>query len=101
MADLISAPASSGLATRHSPLRFCRFASELIERQTLAYDTRNSHAEALAIRHLAIVEAKSLFIKITEQMEWLNAHIGSIDAALQQTPVVLQTVRVWTLPSTH
>jgi hypothetical protein len=42
----------------------------------------------------AIVEAESLFVKIPEQVERLDANVGSLQSALEQAPVVLKAVCV-------
>jgi hypothetical protein len=46
----------------------------------------------LVVHILAVVVAKRLLIEVTEEMERLNTHIGSIDAALEQTPEVLKAI---------
>jgi hypothetical protein len=50
--------------------------------------------KASAVRSLAVVIAKRLFIQISEKMERLYADVGSFQAAFQQAPEVLQTIRV-------
>jgi hypothetical protein len=42
--------------------------------------------------HLAIVEAKSLLIQISKQVEGLNAHVRTVNTTLEQAPVVLHAV---------
>ena len=74
--------------------RFSHLAGEFIERQPLADDATDGHAEAFAICQLAIVVAIGLLVQIAEQMERLDADIGSVDAALEQAPEVFQSVSV-------
>src|SRR5260370_36424997 len=51
--------------------------------------------KTVSIAHVfAVVVAERLFIEIAEQVKRLNAHVGSRDAALEQTPEVLKTVCV-------
>jgi hypothetical protein len=42
----------------------------------------------------AKVVAENLFVKVAEQMEWLDANIGSLQLALEQTPEVFESVGV-------
>ena len=42
----------------------------------------------------AVVIPEALFIKIPEQMEWLNADVCPMESALQETPEVFHGVRV-------
>ena len=52
-------------------------------------------AEAVTVVHvLPVIEAKCLFVHVSEQMEGLNAYIGAAQAALKQTPEVFQAVSV-------
>src|SRR5665213_176481 len=68
--------------------------------QPLAHDLLYQLIESIrilpnfSVRILAVVVAKSLFIQITEQVVRFDAHVGTIQAALQETPEVLHTVRV-------
>ena len=41
-----------------------------------------------------LIESKGLFVQITKHMERLDAHIGALDAALQERPEVLDAVGV-------
>jgi hypothetical protein len=50
--------------------------------------------EAFRIGGLAVVIAKCLFIEVAEQVEGLNADVGAVQAALQETPEVFHAVRV-------
>src|SRR5437868_4002970 len=50
---------------------------------------------ASIIQVLAVVEAKHLLVKVTEQMKRLHANIGSRNPAFQQRPEILQRVSVY------
>jgi len=41
-----------------------------------------------------MVETERLFVKIAEQMERFDRHVGALDGALQEIPEVLQPVGV-------
>ena len=45
-----------------------------------------------------MVVAVCLLVKIPEQVEWFNTHVGSVQATLQQAPEVLHAVSVAPLP---
>src|ERR1700733_635669 len=47
-------------------------ASQLIEGEPLAHDPVNGCAEALRVRHLAIIESIRLLVQIAEQVERLH-----------------------------
>src|ERR1039457_614420 len=67
--------------------------SQVIVGQSLAGDLRYYRAESLRIIHiLPVVVAKSLFIDIAKQVKWLDADIGSVQAALQEAPEVFDCV---------
>ena len=60
-------------------------AGESIPCEPLADDLRASKLEAVKVVHvLALVVAKSLFVKIAEQVKGFHAHIGAADTALQE-----------------
>src|SRR5437016_4984279 len=69
-------------------------------RQALSNDLTDSQVKAFAIGQrfpvavLTIVEAKSLFVQISEQVEWFHADVGSVQTALEQAPEVLHRVRM-------
>ena len=42
----------------------------------------------------AEVVAENLFVKVSEQMEWLNANVGALQLALEKTPEVFESVCV-------
>src|SRR5690242_1015704 len=69
-------------------------ASERVKGEPLAEHITCSERETCEIRQFAHVEPKRLLVKVTEQMERLNAHIGAMQHPLEQAPVVLQPVGV-------
>jgi hypothetical protein len=71
-----------------------RLPGEFIVGQSLAGDLANSEVEALGIGHLAIVEAKRLFIAVGLQVKRLDAHVRALQRSLEQAPEVLKTIRV-------
>ena len=42
----------------------------------------------------AEVVPEHLFVEITEKMEWFDAHVGSLESALEETPKVFESVGV-------
>src|SRR6266850_811928 len=77
--------------------RFSHLACDFGKCKALPHDLRHRKVEAVTVIHWtslssAIVEAPRLFIQISEQVEWLDAHVGSADAALEQTPKVFKPV---------
>jgi hypothetical protein len=68
--------------------------------QPLSYDLAHGEIETFPVRQgrtaviLAIVEPKCLFVQVPEQVERFYAHIGAVEATLQETPEVLHRVRV-------
>lgn len=64
--------------------------------QSLAHDLSTEQPESVRIVHiLPIVETEHLFVQIPEHVERLNAHIRSMQSALEQAPEVLQGVCVY------
>ena len=51
-------------------------------------------APAVVVLVLSLVEAEGLLVEVAEEMKGLDAHIGSIDGALQKAPEVLDAVGV-------
>src|SRR5713226_6457527 len=45
-----------------------------------------------AVSLLALIKAKHLLVQIAEQMERLDAHVGALDATLEQRPKVFDPV---------
>ena len=50
--------------------------------------------KALNIGHVPIVVAKGLLVNVTKQVERLDGDVGSVQAPFQETPEVLQAIRV-------
>jgi hypothetical protein len=71
-----------------------RFACRFLVSQSPSDDLLHDGAEALGVSSLAVVIAECLIVKIAEQVKWLHADIGSVQAALQEAPEVLHRVRV-------
>jgi hypothetical protein len=63
-------------------------------REPLSDDALQRDNESLCVIEIASVEAEGLLIEIAEQVKGLDAHIGSVDASLQETPKVFDVVRV-------
>ena len=58
-----------------------------------------SEREAVSVGELVVfrrtvVVAEHLFVKVAVQMEWLNRNVGSAQGPLEQTPEVLDALRV-------
>jgi hypothetical protein len=72
-----------------------RLAGQLIELEPLAHDLGHRQTEPVGVLHtLAVVVSEGLFVKIPEQVERLDAHIGAVDSALEQAPEVFESVCV-------
>lgn len=56
-------------------------------------------ADCLIVFRSAVVVAEHLFRHVCVMVEWLNADVGSIQAALQQTPEILNSIRVDVRPN--
>jgi hypothetical protein len=56
-------------------------------------------SEPIRVVAFAIIESKTLLVKIPEKVERLNAYIRAAKCPLQETPEVLNTVRVDVLPN--
>lgn len=69
-------------------------ASQLLVDKPAADNLLQDDTESFRIGHLAIVIAKRLLVNVPEQVERLNAHVRSVQAALQETPKVLHSVCV-------
>jgi len=60
-----------------------------------ADDTGGDHGEAFRVGHeLAVVEAEHLFVRVPEQVDRFDAHLGLPQATLQQAPEVLASAGV-------
>jgi hypothetical protein len=71
-----------------------RLPRQLLIGQASASDGGQDFREAIPVIALAFVVAERLLIQIAEQMEGLDADVGSFQAALQQRPEILDPVRV-------
>src|SRR5579875_1345158 len=80
-------------STKRCAGRF-RFASQFFVGQALSGGLGERALEAFAIAGLAIVVTESLFVQITEEMEGFDADIRSLQAALQERPEILDSVRM-------
>ena len=72
--------------------RFAHLAGEFRVSHPLADDLTNANIKPLGIGHFPIVESERLLVNVAEQVERLNADVGSMQAALQQTPKVFHAV---------
>src|SRR5271157_1340911 len=72
--------------------RFSYLAGEFRIGEPLADDLTNANIEALSGSHFPIVKTKRLLVNVAEQMEWLHANVGSMQAAFQEAPEVLHHV---------
>jgi hypothetical protein len=50
--------------------------------------------ESASVVVFALVKPKCLFVQIPEQMKRLDVHIGSVQRAFEQTPEILESVRM-------
>jgi hypothetical protein len=68
--------------------------------QASADDLRDCDIESFriglnfAVSVLAVVIVERLFINVSVTVKWLDAHIGTFDRSLQETPKVLHPIRV-------
>lgn len=70
------------------------FPGELFVGQPTPYNVAHHEHEAVKIRHVPVIVAKRLLVKVAEQVERFDRHLGSFQTALQKTPEVLKAVRV-------
>ncbi len=82
------------LTFRRRPLCGLFFSRETIPRQAASANLPADMGEPFSVRRFAIVEPERLFVQIAEQTERLDADVGSMKTALQQTPEVLHTIGV-------
>lgn len=62
--------------------------------EPLSDDVADHLAETLPVVSLPGVEPERLLVEVAEEMEGLDAHVGSLDRALEQAPEVLKAVGV-------
>src|ERR1017187_9552726 len=82
--------ASAGLTLMHH----LHFPGELLVGETATNNLAHRKHEAVTVGHVPIVEAINFFVKVSEQVEGLDAHIGTFRRTLQETPEVLKPIRV-------
>src|ERR1035437_3520801 len=82
--------ASAGLTL----MRHLHFSSELLVGETATNNLAHRKHEAVTVGHVPVVEAVNFFVKVSEQVERLNADVGAFQRTLQETPEVLKPVRV-------
>jgi hypothetical protein len=89
-----ASPASD--ESRLEVLRISRLPSQFLIGQTSASHGGQDFREtsAVPIIMFALVVSECLLIQITEQVERLDADVGSFQAALQERPEILDSVRV-------
>jgi hypothetical protein len=83
---------SASLAFRSLPL--LSFSCQPIPSQATASNLRTNYREAISIGKLAPVIAKTPLVKVSEQVKWLHADVGSVKLPLNETPEILHCVRV-------
>lgn len=66
----------------------------LIGQPLVGYASERENETARVVQSLAIVESETLLVQVSEQVERLDRNIGSVNAALQQTPKVFHIVRM-------
>src|SRR5471032_1774985 len=59
------------------------FARQLLVGKSPSNNVAHRKHEAFNVGHVAVVIAKGLFVKVAEQVEWLHAHIGTVNASLE------------------
>jgi nitrilase len=70
-------------------------ADQIVIGETMTSNVAHCQCEAVSITHvLAVVVTESLLIEVAEEMKRFDAHIGSVDTALQQRPEVFKAVGV-------
>jgi hypothetical protein len=69
-------------------------AGQFREGETTTKDCFQHFAEASNVRSLPLIVPERLLVQIAEEMERLNADVGSLDASLKQRPKVLNPVSV-------
>ena len=75
---------------------FCaRWSDEVRVSQSSSDNPAHDLAEPTRVVHVfPVIEPEHLFVEIAEQVKRLDAHVGAVQAALQQTPEILAAVRV-------
>lgn len=68
--------------------RFTSVAGQIFVCQLLANDLTDTDIKPLRISHLAIVEAKRLFINVTEEVKWVHTDVSSVQLAVNERPEI-------------
>src|ERR1035437_2424318 len=82
--------ASTGLTL----IRHLHFPGEMLVGETATNNLAHRKHEAVTVGHVPIIEAINFFVKVSEQVEGLDAHIGTFQRTLQETPEVLNPIGV-------
>jgi hypothetical protein len=89
------------LEKRRSPMRLwitvsCRAPSRrncrTCQTLSLRLETRGSNLPASPFSSFPFIVTEYLFVQVTEQMEWLDAYLRSVDAAFEGAPEILSPV---------
>ena len=84
---------SLGFVSCRSAMRH-RSSGQLLISESVPNNASHANDEAFLVSQFSIVVPKSLLVEITEQMKWLDTHVGSANGSLQETPEVFESVRV-------
>src|SRR5712692_3073319 len=68
--------------------------SQLLVSDAPSSRTRERINKTATVSLLALIKAKHLLVQIAEQMERLDAHVGALDATLEQRPKVFDPVHM-------
>jgi len=71
-----------------------RHTDKLLVSEPLANDSPGGPQKARSVITRSVVEPERLFVNVAEQVERLDADIGAVDAPLEETPKILQAVRM-------
>src|SRR5437016_2201879 len=71
-----------------------QFATDFFVGQAATFDLSHCLSEAVVIITVTLIVTKRLLVKIAEQMERLDADVGSMKGTLQEAPEILHRVRV-------
>ena len=82
--------ASTGLTL----MRHLHFLGELLVGETATNNLAHRKDEAVTVGHVPIVEPINFFVKVSEQVEWLDANVRCLECALQKTPEILKPIGV-------
>src|SRR5438128_9190514 len=91
--NFISTTLAAILAVARS-LEVVLASDQFLIRDTTAGDVLQRGRESVCIGQAALIEPERLLVEIPEQVEGLDAHVGALERALEQRPVVFKAVRV-------